>query len=132
MRAYASGFHWLTLVLALLGTDARSADEAAQAHYYIGRRGDAFEYVRTPTSEGASERRVLVWYLGNRTGRTPSVRYEDGASSGTLTCYDDCQFVRGVTTVAGKVVHAGRIRVTNDPLIYAIMHDALAGYLSKR
>jgi hypothetical protein len=37
-----------------------------------------------------------------------------------------------VTTVAGKVVHAGRIRVTNDPLIYAIMHDALAGYLSKR
>ncbi|MDR5812525.1 MULTISPECIES: hypothetical protein [unclassified Caballeronia] len=132
MRASGSRLRWLAAALVLLGADARSADDAAQAHYYIGRQGDAFEYARMSAGEGAAERRVLVWYLGNRTGRTPSVRYQDGASGGTLTCYDDCQFVRGVTTVAGKVVHVGRIRVTNDPLIYAIMHDALAGHLSKR
>lgn len=131
VRAPRLMLHWLAAALVLLSADARSADAAAQAHYYIGRQGDAFEYARTPASEGAAERRVLVWYLGNRTGKTPSVRYQDGASNGTLTCYDDCQFVRGVTTIAGKVVHVGRIRVTNDPLIYAIMHDALAGHLSK-
>ena len=32
------------------------------------------------------------------------VRYQDGASSGILTCYDDCQFVQGATTIGGKLV----------------------------
>lgn len=99
-------------------------------HSYIGRRGDAFEYTRIPTDGIDVESRVLVWYLGTRKGQGPAVRYQDGGSTGTLTCYDDCQFVMGATTVNGKVTHIGRIRVTNDPLIYAIMRDARAGHLS--
>ncbi len=34
--------------------------------------------------------------------------------------------------IEGKLTHTGRIRVTNDPLIFAIMQDARAGYLFKR
>ncbi|WP_250450477.1 hypothetical protein [Caballeronia sp. ATUFL_M2_KS44] len=79
-----------------------------------------------------SESRVLVWLLKVRQGNQPVVRYQDGTSSGTLACYDDCQFVSGATMIEGKLTHTGRIRVTNDPLIFAIMQDARAGYLFKR
>jgi len=101
-------------------------------HFYVGRRGDAFEYVKIPVNGIDLESLVVVWYLGTRKGYGPAVRYQDGPSTGTLTCYDDCQFVLGATTVHGKVTHTGRIRVTNDPLIYAIMRDAQAGRLSRR
>jgi hypothetical protein len=100
-------------------------------HFYVGRRGDAFEYAKTPINGVDAESRVLVWFLGVRKGG-PAVRYQDGLSTGTLTCHDDCQFVLGATTVHGKVTHTGRIHVTNDPLIYAIKRDAQAGRLSRR
>ncbi|MFM0050949.1 hypothetical protein [Caballeronia grimmiae] len=61
-------------------------------HFYVGRRGDAFEYAKIPINGVDAESRVLVWFLGVRKGG-PAVRYEDGPSTGTLTCYDDCQFV---------------------------------------
>jgi hypothetical protein len=100
-------------------------------HYYDARKGDAFEYAKIPTVNSIDESFVLVWNLGTRGGE-PFVRYQDSTSNGTLSCYDGCQFVYGTTLIDGKVVQTGRIRVTNDPLIYKIMSDAEAGYLSTR
>jgi hypothetical protein len=100
-------------------------------HYYVARKGDAFEYAKVPTDASTDGSFVLVWNDGTRGGER-SVRYQDGTSNGTLTCYDGCQFVYGTTLMDGKVVQTGRIRVTNDPLVYEIMHDAASGSLSKR
>ncbi|GJH15690.1 hypothetical protein CBA19CS22_04130 [Caballeronia novacaledonica] len=98
-------------------------------HYYVGRKDDAFEYAKVPADKGETQDLVLVWYMGTNKDGEPIVRYQDGASSGTLSCFDNCQFVRGATLVGHRLVQTGRIRVTNDPLIYAIMHDARAGRL---
>jgi hypothetical protein len=99
-------------------------------HFYVERKGDAFEYVKVPGADVETQNRVLVWYMGRSSNNEPVVRYQDGASSGMLSCFDNCQFVRGSTFVGGTLVQTGRIRVTNDPLIYAIMHDARAGQLT--
>ncbi|WP_143327948.1 hypothetical protein [Caballeronia pedi] len=100
-------------------------------HYYVGRKGDAYEYAKVPGGDADDvQSLVLVWYAGTSKENEPVIRYQDGASSGTLSCFDNCQFVRGTTLIGNKLVHTGRIRVTNDPLIYAIMHDARAGRLS--
>lgn len=108
-----------------------AAKAAEPDHYYVARRGTAFEYAKVPTNDSTDESFVLVWDDGTHDGE-PVVRYQDGASNGTLTCYDGCQFVYGTTLVDGKMVQTGRIRVTNDPLVYEIMHDAAAGHLSSR
>ncbi|MBB5503133.1 hypothetical protein HDG37_007372 [Paraburkholderia sp. MM5384-R2] len=48
----------------------------------------------------------------------------------TLTCYENCQYVRWTGRSEGRAKFGGRIRVTNDPLIYSIMRDATAGFLN--
>jgi hypothetical protein len=72
---------------------------------------------------------VLVWYLGER-GESPLIRYHDGTVTATLTCYENCQYVSWTSRSEGRVIFSGRIRVTNDPLIYSIMRDAAAGFLN--
>jgi hypothetical protein len=109
-------------------TDGASSSPGPD-HYYVGRKGDAFEYAKLPGGPAEAQNTVLVWYLGTNQDKEPVIRYQDGASSGTLSCFDHCQFVRGATFVGEKLVQTGRIRVTNDPLIYMIMHDASAGRL---
>ncbi len=107
----------------------RASTSSTSDHYYVGRKGDAFEYAKVPGDDVEVQDLVLVWYVGTNKDREPIVRFQDGASSGTLSCFDNCQFVRGETLIGHKLIHTGRIRVTNDPLIYAIMRDALAGRL---
>lgn len=72
---------------------------------------------------------VLVWYLGKQ-AESPLIRYQDGTMTATLTCYENCQYVRWTGRSEGRAKFGGRIRVTNDPLIYSIMRDATAGFLN--
>jgi hypothetical protein len=119
----------LILMMLIAGSTIADASPSGPDHFYVGRSGDAFEYAR-PSADGVDmQNRVLVWYVGTNGDKEPVIRYQDGKSTGTLTCFDSCQFVRGTTSIDGRVVHTGRIRLTNDPLIYGIMHDALAGRL---
>jgi hypothetical protein len=114
--------------LLTMPADASEVSESPD-HFYASRKGDAFEYARVSSDHSGARDSVLVWYVGMNRARQPVVRYQDGASTGTLTCFDDCQFVRGTTSIDGHVTHTGRIRITNDPLIYGIMYDARAGRL---
>jgi hypothetical protein len=122
----------LTFRLLMVAPENASAQDAAATpdHYYIGKNGDAFQYEKPPQDRVDAQDFVLVWYRGKTNNKEPLVDYRVGNSSGTLRCIDDCQFVQGTTLVDKRVVHTGRIRITNDPLIYAIMHDARLGKLS--
>ncbi|WP_250533170.1 hypothetical protein [Caballeronia sp. AZ10_KS36] len=88
-------------------------------------------YEKASVDGADTEAPVLVWYVGVSKGNEPVVRYQDGPATGTLSCYDDCQFVTGITQTGGRITQTGRIRVTNDPLIDAIMRDARSGALSQ-
>ncbi|SAK45607.1 hypothetical protein AWB77_00849 [Caballeronia fortuita] len=115
------------VAFAYLGEGALSS--SMPDHYYVGKKGNTYEYAKIPGDDVDAEHLVLVEYMGRNQHNEPVVRYQDGTSSGTLTCFDKCQFVRGATRVGGRLVQTGRIRITNDPLINAIMHDARMGRL---
>lgn len=107
------------------------APQPQPEHSYVGRQGNAFVYEKASVDGADTEAPVLVWYVGVSKGNEPVVRYRDGPATGTLSCYDDCQFVTGITQTGGRITQTGRIRVTNDPLINAIMRDARSGALSQ-
>lgn len=102
---------------------------SGQQPSYVMKKGDAFAYQKVPNGDPTEPEYVWVWYLGKRAS-SPLIRYQDGTTMATLTCYDDCQFVRWTSKPDGQPIFSGRIRVTNDPLIYSIMRDALSGFLN--
>lgn len=102
---------------------------AEPAHGYVAKRGDAFVYEKVPPVDSTAPVYVLVWYLGRNSGG-PLIRYQDGNMTATLECYEDCQYVRWNEISEGKVISNGRIRVSNDPLIYSIIRDATSGLLN--
>lgn len=92
------------------------------------KRGSAFVYEKVSSGDSTKSEYVFVWYMGEN-ANGPLIQYQGGSMRATLECYEDCQYVRWNGTSEGRGRFSGRIRVTNDPLIYSIMRDATAGLL---
>lgn len=103
-------------------------EESSQIPGYVSKNGNTYVYQKVPLGDSTEPEYVFVWYLGEESSG-PLIRYQDGPMTATLSCYENCRYVRWSRISEGKVISSGRIRVINDPLIHSIIRDATSGLL---
>jgi hypothetical protein len=111
--------------------DIQGSQDALPGHYYVLEKDGEYGYEQQPEVSGISEKApaglLMVRYRVDGNGvRSVQFREEgDAAPRGVIRCRQDCQFVEVEFRQDGDVAMAKTIRISNDPLIHAIMHDAL-------
>lgn len=127
---------------------------AAPNHYYVLEKDGEYGYEYINIFDGSvtetSKSLIMVRYLSSEKGRQ-KVEFKSQSTIGTITCainledhvsllwYTkekredagpvndsvDCQFVDVDIYSGGNIVARKNIRVTNDPLVHAIMYDVV-------
>ena len=106
--------------------------ETAPDHYYAIKKDGEYGYEQITEDDGKESEvfkpLLMVRYTSAKAGKHV-VHFKDGTMQGTAVCTADCQFVAIKVYSDERLVAVKTIRVTNDPLIYAIMHDVVNGKL---
>jgi hypothetical protein len=105
-------------------------------HYYSQQKNGTYIYDEgreeaAPDNDARTPLRVQ--YKGIQNGRvTLTFQYPESRWHGVITCDVECQFVDVQLFDDDLLITHSTIRITNDPLIFGMVHDALGGKLLMR
>ena len=119
-------------------TDKNSDDVVWADHYYAQEKDGTYLYEDISTTEetdsnrgGENRSSMLVQYQGIQNARvTLRFRYPDSARHGVVMCDAQCQFVSVDLYEGTLLISQSKIRISNDPFLFGMVHDALNGKLS--